>query len=463
MLKHEPEATTTLLIDHCCGRLPSIGQASQSNGAASNGVAANDSGADAAPPAAHASSPAYLNVFNSSLQLGRTAVEAAAAATAAVLPGGLSSTAAPVESGTNGSVPLTAKEKRKQTAAPMVAAESASSLAELASTSSQPAAPPPPSPRPFFAHFVNHPTEFLRFLEAVALERWNQKIDLSRSPAKAKSAAPPPPVYEETAGQAPPADDGDLSDQKAMWNTILELHLTFAQDGRTLARDRENHRQKALRLIEQVGAIPYDATHALILCSINAFTDGLVVLWEALGMYEDVLRFWMDKEKEIAALPAAAATTKEPSGRAAAAAAAIATPRRPSDEVMDQLRRYGPSHPYLYPLVLRFLTSSNGLLSRHQADLRYVLDVIDRDRIMPPLQVVQVLSRNDVASVGIVKEWLMQKVGGLRVEIESVSPSSGPARLVYMRDRLTPRSGLLLGSDAHRVVSDRDGRPAAGD
>ena len=382
----------------------------QSNGTSSNGAAANG-GADAVPSSSHATSPAYLNVFNSSLQLGRTAVEAAAAATAAVLPGGLSTTAAPGEGGTNGSAPPTAKDKRKQTAAaqPMVAAQSASSLAESASSSSRQAASPPPSPTPFFAHFVNHPTEFLRFLEAVALARWGQKIDLSRSPAKAKSVAPPPPIYEESAGTAPSAN-ADLSDQRAMWNTILELHLTFALDGRTSARERDSHRQKALRLIEQAGAIPYDATHALILCSINAFTDGLVVLWEALGMYEDVLRFWMDKEKEIAA-PAA---TKE-------ASAGSAATRRPSDEVIDQLRRYGPSHPYLYPLVLRFLTSSNALLTRHQDDLRCVLDVIDHDRIMPPLQVVQVLSRNDVASVGIVKDWLMQKVGGLRVEIESVS------------------------------------------
>lgn len=414
MLKHEPEATTTLLIDHCCVRLPSIELVSQSNRASVNGAATNaGSGATALSPT-HASSPAYLSVFNSSLQLGRSAVEAAAAATAAVLPGGLSPN--PAESSSNGAVPPTPKDKRKQTASAqsMVAVESASNV-DGESLSSQPAASPPPSPTPFFAHFVSHPHEFLRFLEAIALTRWGQKIDLSRSPAKAKSVALPPPVYEESAASSPPADS-DLADQRAMWNTILELHLTFAQDSRTPARDRDIHKQKALRLIEQAGAIPYDATHALILCSINAFTDGLVVLWEALGMYEDVLRFWMDKEKEIAP-PATHA-------KGVSSSAAAGATRRPSDEVMDQLRRHGPSHPYLYPLVLRFLTSSNALLTRHQDDLRSVLDVIDRDRIMPPLQVVQVLSRNDVASIGIVKDWLMQKVGGLRVEIESVSPCS---------------------------------------
>lgn len=410
MLNHEPQETTTLLIDHCCGRLPASSPAPQADGAPAT---ANGTDAVAQP---HTSSLAYLNVFNSSLQLGRTAVEAAAAATAAVLPGGSTSAAAAVPTTSKAAANGTSsQEKRKAGAAPPVTADSASKLSESpADPASDPPAPPP-SPTPFFAQFVNHPKEFLRFLEAVALARWGQQIDLSKSAAKGKAVAgPPPPVYEESVSSV--ATDADLGDQRAMWNTILELHLSFACRTNIPPREREGHRLKALRLIEQASAIPYDATHALILCSINAFTDGLVVLWEAMGMYEDVLRFWMEKEKEFAAEP--------PTSTASSSGGGAAPARRPSEEVMQQLRRYGPAHPYLYPLVLRFLTSSADLLSRHQPDLLHVLAVIDRERILPPLQVVQVLSRNGVASVGVVKEWLTQKVGGLRVEIESVSQRS---------------------------------------
>jgi len=56
-------------------------------------------------------------------------------------------------------------------------------------------------------------------------------------------------------------------------------------------------RDKALRVLRS-DSIPYDPTHALILCSTYRFTLGLVLLWEKMGMYEDVLRSWMDQHKE---------------------------------------------------------------------------------------------------------------------------------------------------------------------
>ena len=85
------------------------------------------------------------------------------------------------------------------------------------------------------------------------------------------------------------------------------------------------------------------------------------------------------------------------------------------------LDTYGSQHPHLYPLVLRFLTSSPELLSRHTEDLRRILEYIDTEKIMPPLGVVQVLSRNGVTSVGLVKEWLLTRIKESDAEIKAVS------------------------------------------
>jgi hypothetical protein len=115
-----------------------------------------------------------------------------------------------------------------------------------------------------------------------------------------------------------------------------------------------------------------------------------------MGMYEDVLRFWMDKYKE-GTVPEASA------------------------QVVHHLKIYGATNPHLYPLVLRFLTSTPDLLQKHQEDLKGVLDHIEKERIIPPLGVIQVLSRNGVASVGLVKEWLMTRIKEARDEIQSVS------------------------------------------
>ncbi|GLB34509.1 putative zinc-finger [Lyophyllum shimeji] len=250
-----------------------------------------------------------------------------------------------------------------------------------------PAIPAPPpvkrlSPRMYFAHFVDHMEQFLAFLETVALRRWGQSVEEPTPPRLL--ASPEPPLDEET----------ERLDQVAVWNTLLELYLTLPAPGYTgTALDEGVLRAKAQRVLES-GSVPYDPMHALVLCSTRGYTAGLVLLWERMGMHEDVLRFWMESAKE---------------GREEGASA----------QVVSHLEKYGKERPQLYPLVLRFLTSTPELLERHREDVRRVLVHIDEEGIMPPLGVVQVLSRNGVASVGLVKEWLMTKIKDSRAEIQN--------------------------------------------
>ena len=112
-------------------------------------------------------------------------------------------------------------------------------------------------------------------------------------------------------------------------------------------------------------------------------------------MHEDVLRFWMDQCKEGTAPDA-------------------------SSQVVLHLKLYGATRPHLYPLVLRFLTSTPELSSKHTDDIAEVLEHINQEKIMPPLGVIQVLSRNGVASVGLVKQWLMTRIKESRGEINTV-------------------------------------------
>ncbi|KAG6844504.1 hypothetical protein H0H87_006329 [Tephrocybe sp. NHM501043] len=247
----------------------------------------------------------------------------------------------------------------------------------------QPVGPPPVkplSPRIYFAHFVDHMEQFLIFLETVAFRRWGQSVG--------QNSSPPSPI------ETPLDEEADRLDQVAVWNTLLELYLTLpSKDYHGTALVQVTLRNKAMTVLTS-NDLPYDPMHALILCSSRGYTEGLVLLWEKMGMYEDVLRFWMDRDKE-GANPGA------------------------SVQVVNHLNRYGPDHPHLYPLVLRFLTSTPQLLERHREDVRRVLEYIDEEEILPPLGVVQVLSRNGVASVGLVKEWLMARIKESRAEIHN--------------------------------------------
>ncbi|KAF8337359.1 uncharacterized protein EI90DRAFT_3144449 [Cantharellus anzutake] len=248
-----------------------------------------------------------------------------------------------------------------------------------------------PSPSQFFAHFVQHPDYFIRFLEAVAFRKWNKRVDLEHTITQS--------------GRVPNPGE-DAQSQTAVWNTLLELYLSAASEADS-GSDSKNGtllRKKAMHVLENDDQFLYDPTHALIVCSTHSFTEGLVLLWEKMGMYEDVLRFWMDRANSPDKID-----SNDPSAVDA------------SSRVINYLTLYGPQHAHLYSLVLRFLTSSPALLSRHSADIKNILDYIEQEKILPPIVVIQVLSRNDVASVGLVKQWLMTRIAETREEIDAAT------------------------------------------
>ena len=279
-----------------------------------------------------------------------------------------------------------------------------------------------PSPRLYFANFVGHRVHLLVFLEAVALRRWGQSIDEPKDGAASQSG-------DDGTGTEDPAE---AADQQAVWNTLLELYLTLASAAGDGVRS-DALREKALQLLSAADRLPYDPMHALILCATRSFTPGLVLLWERLGMHEDVLRFWMEQDRR---------------GIAGA-----------GTEVMRCLAKYGEDAPQLYKLALRFFTSAPELVSRHSLDLAEVLRVIEERKILPPLGVVQVLSRNEVASVGLVKEWLLARIRTAREEVHTVClvPFCGACVMSEDVDADKPLFCVrFLGRAVDYVVSARD-------
>ncbi|KAK2460209.1 hypothetical protein APHAL10511_007800 [Amanita phalloides] len=257
-----------------------------------------------------------------------------------------------------------------------------------------PASPPrkPISPRLYFAHFVDHMEQFLVFLETVAVRRWGQTVD--EEGVKIVPSLDAGETVEVEAGteidpESQVEKQVERADQVAVWNTLLELYLTLPAVGL---------RKKAINILKS-DVIPYDPTHALVLCSGRGYTEGMVLLWERLGMYEDVVRFWMNEAQRGA-----------PGDREEASRRVVSHLHQP---------QYGPSHPRLYLIALRFLTSTPELLARHQTDVKAILERIDKEGILPPLGVIQVLSRNNVASVGLVKEWLVRRIKDARDEIRN--------------------------------------------
>jgi hypothetical protein len=161
----------------------------------------------------------------------------------------------------------------------------------------------------------------VRFLETVAERRYGQRLDMTGPSAHA----------------APTASDEDHpeAEQRAIWNTLLELYLAKGDES------------KALKLLGSPSTrIPYDPTQALVVCTAASFTPGIVLLYERLGLEDDIVRLWIDRDDGVKAVEA--------------------------------LRKYGDGRPGLYKLVLRYLTANAARLEKHATSVTEVRPLRDR-------------------------------------------------------------------------------------
>ncbi|SGY38774.1 BQ5605_C003g02069 [Microbotryum silenes-dioicae] len=415
LLGKEPSKTTEVLIDLCCGTLTKGGGGENGGKDQNGGVGKEEK---------QIGGKSYMSY----LAYGTSAEPAPPPPPAATTS---KANGSRIQEGSSQAYPGTAPAVRQD---------------DAASTPVHPSSPLPmgvsaalPTPRQFFAHFVDHTTEFIRFLETVAERRYGRKLTGS---SQASSSDPLPEPQSLGAKEMMPDDSRD---EQAIWNTLLELYLspfptistTGPAEGKAKVSQEELRLQaKALQLLNSRGRIPYDETQALLVCSTRGFEHGLILLYEHLGLYEDIVRYWIE---------------------------ASSTHTVPSSRVITALRRYASSQSTrprapLYKMVLRHLTSSPSLLPRHSQDVLDLLDEIDRDAILSPISVVQLLSRGGEggASIGLVKSYLKKRLAKEQQEVDAVS-LFGPQALLFQPLTLplpsTPQDQALIKS--YRVESNR--------
>ncbi|TVY82243.1 Vacuolar protein-sorting-associated protein 11-like protein [Lachnellula suecica] len=207
----------------------------------------------------------------------------------------------------------------------------------------------PPQPRTAFSSFVDHPDEFIIFLEACIQEKElkeRDKIDL--------------------------------------YTTLFEMYLHKSNEKK--GDNREEWEAKAKKLIEGKD-IPIDTSNVLLLSHLSNFRDGTILVREQAGLRFDIFRSYTSAKDTRGAIKA--------------------------------LRKYGPEEPQLYPAALSYFTSDPRILEEAGDELDVVLKKIDDDGLMAPLQVIQTLSTNAVATMGMIKTYLQQTIERERKEIAS--------------------------------------------
>jgi hypothetical protein len=212
----------------------------------------------------------------------------------------------------------------------------------------------PPRPRTAFSSFIDHPDEFIVFLEACIKDD-----NLSE------------------------ADKTDIS------TTLFEMYLHKANEKKG-DHHREEWERKAKALIDSKNQAtnkpPIEKSDVLLLSHLSDFRDGTTLVKEQSGLLFDIFRSY--------------------------------TSAKDTRGVIKALHKYGPEEPQLYPAALSYLTSDARVLEDAGPDeLASVLERIDRDGLMAPLQVVQTLSKNSVANMGMIKPYLAKRIERERRDI----------------------------------------------
>jgi hypothetical protein len=180
-------------------------------------------------------------------------------------------------------------------------------------------------------------------------------------------------------------DDWSEDDEADIYITLFEMYVQTANAKKT--GERIIWENKAKTLIETKKS-SFNTSNVLLLSHLSDFEDGTVLVKEKQGLRFDIFRSYTSAKDTTGAIKA--------------------------------LHKYGAEEPELYPAALAYFTSSPEILAEAGPELDLVLKKIDDDGLMAPLQVVQTLSVNGVATMGMVKSYLSRIIERERQEIKNV-------------------------------------------
>ncbi|KAF1956315.1 vacuolar protein sorting-associated protein 11 [Byssothecium circinans] len=171
-------------------------------------------------------------------------------------------------------------------------------------------------------------------------------------------------------------------DKVDLYTTLFEMYLHIASSKKD--DERQEWENKAKKLVKG-NNIPIDTSNVLLLSHLSNFRDGTILVREQQGLHSDIFRSY--------------------------------TAANDTQGAIRALRKYGPEEPALYPAALAYFTSSPEILAEAGDELDTVLRKIDDDGLMAPLQVIQTLSTNGVATMGMIKTYLSTTISRERQEI----------------------------------------------
>ncbi|CAK8569509.1 unnamed protein product [Lathyrus sativus] len=241
-----------------------------------------------------------------------------------------------------------------------------------------------PSPVDFLSIFVHYPHSLMDFLE-----KYTNKV--KDSPAQVEINNTLLELYisnELTFPSVSQSNEGSdflngasekLSNLSAQTNgTIADPKNSEKEKGRLERRKKGLHMLKSAWPPETEHPL-YDVDLAIILCEMNAFRDGLLYLYEKMKLYKEVITCYMQAHDHEGL---------------------IACCKRLGDSVKG-------GDPSLWEDVLKYFGELGEDCSK---EVKEVLNYIERDDILPPIIVLQTLSKNPCLTLSVIKDYIARKL-----------------------------------------------------
>ncbi|CAA2965917.1 vacuolar -sorting-associated 11 homolog [Olea europaea subsp. europaea] len=243
-----------------------------------------------------------------------------------------------------------------------------------------------PSPVDFLNIFVHHPQSLMEFLE-----RYTNKV--KDSPAQVEIHNTLLELYLSrdlnfpSLSQNSINENGDLrTDQLSSTATMSESNGKIILDRNDVneEKDWQERQRKGLLLLKSAWPSEqeqplYDVDLAIILCEMNAFKEGLLYLYEKLKLYKEVIACYMQSHDH--------------------------------EGLIACCKRLGDSgkggDPSLWSDLLNYFGELGEDCSR---EVKEILMYIERDDILPPIIVLQTLSRNPCLSLSVIKDYIARKL-----------------------------------------------------
>ncbi|XP_063984513.1 vacuolar protein sorting-associated protein 11 homolog [Diachasmimorpha longicaudata] len=154
-----------------------------------------------------------------------------------------------------------------------------------------------------------------------------------------------------------------------VYNTLVEhyLHIWGAQSSEVM---NVQYEQKVIRLLQSSEA-SFDRDQILVLCHQHNFRKGVLFLYEERKLYHEILQFHLRE--------------------------------RDDENVLGTCKRFGHQDPNLWIQALWCVARDKNSSPKLLAD---ILGVISKEKLLPPLMVIDALSTSLNCSLGDVREYL---------------------------------------------------------